>query len=150
MSQPDLFAPEIYAKVREFMATGIPFNAVLGIVLEQLTKGHAVLRIPFRDELIGDPFRPAIHGGVISALIDTAGGAAMFSVVNLSDRCSTVDFRVDFLRPAGKADLIATADVLRIGNRMGVTRVTVVGCDPPVVVAEGMCVYNVRRESQRK
>jgi uncharacterized protein (TIGR00369 family) len=82
-----------------FFETGIPFNAHLGMKVEQVGDGSATIRIPFRDNLIGDPGRPAIHGGVLSALADTTGGLAVFSVLGPKGRTSTVDLRVDYLRP---------------------------------------------------
>src|SRR3954469_9675135 len=62
-----------------FMRESIPFNAVLGVRVITLEKGWARLEVPFRPELIGDPMRPALHGGVLSALADTAGGAAVWT-----------------------------------------------------------------------
>ncbi len=134
------------AKVVEFMGQGIPFNRWLGIEIVEFGGGEARLRIPFRDELIGDPFRPAIHGGVIATLVDMAGGAAVFTKVALGDRLSTIDLRVDYLRPAGKAALEAHARVIRIGNRVAVARVHVEGNDPREEVAQGVCVFSVRRQ----
>ena len=60
--------------VFQFIEDGIPFNKFLGIKVEHIEVGRVVLRLPFRELLVGDVFRPAIHGGVISTLVDTAGG----------------------------------------------------------------------------
>ncbi len=130
-----------------FMEQQIPFNALLGIEIDSVGDGKARLRIPFRPELIGDPWRPAIHGGVISALADTAGGAAVFSrFVNPSDRASTVDLRIDYLRPGDKATLMADATVIRMGNRVAVVDVIVYHAgrkEKPIATAKA--VYNIRR-----
>ena len=116
--------PMNFDALKQFMETGIPFNRVLGIQLVLLEKGHARLQIPFRDELVGDPFRPALHGGVLSALADTAGGAAVWSSVDdLRPRVSTIDLRVDYLRPARLETVVADARVVRMGNRVGVVDV---------------------------
>ena len=136
---------DILDKVKAFMATGIPFNRFVGIQIAALESGRAVLEIPFRDDLIGDPFRPAIHGGVIATLVDTAGGAALFTCVEVGDRLSTVDLRIDYLRPAGRADLRAEAEVIRLGNRVGVVRVLVFSGASRDPVAQGVGVFNVRR-----
>lgn len=139
----------------EFMERKIPFNAHLGIRVDELHRGTCVLRIPFADFLIGDPFRPAIHGGVLSSLADTAGGAACFSMFNsAADRVSTVDIRLDFLQPgATGADLFCRAEVLRMGNKVGVTRMEIFGgalprdskTDP---IASGRGVYSLLRRSE--
>lgn len=136
-------------QLREFFEKGIRFNAFLNMKVEELRPGHAKLRIPFREELIGDPLRPALHGGVVSALLDTAGGIAAFTAVRPGDLLSTVDLRVDYLRPAGLHDLVAVGKVLRIGNRVAVCDIVAYQDDPERHVATGKGVYNVRRASER-
>ena len=102
----------------------IPFNKFLGLRVGSLKKGHARLFIPFRPELVGDPLRPALHGGVVSMLADTAGGMAVWSGVDDDrSRVSTIDLRIDYLRPARLETLIAEASVVRLGNRVGVADV---------------------------
>ena len=97
-----------------------------------------------RGDLVGDPRRPAIHGGAISSLIDTAGGVAAWSALGDGETVSTVDLSVDFLEAAGlDGDLRATAVLLRKGNRVCHVRVTVTQGE--VLVAEGRGVYNVHR-----
>lgn len=135
----------------EWFERGIPFNRYLGLRLDFLERGHAVLRIPWRDELIGDVERPAVHGGVTSMLVDTAGGAACFAMLdNASDRVSTVDLRVDYLRPGGGEDLVCTATIVRMGNRVAVARMEVhsgdVSSDSTAApFATGHGVYNILR-----
>ena len=102
----------------------IPFNKFLGLRVGSLKKGHARLFIPFRPELVGDPLRPALHGGVVSMLADTAGGMAVWSGVDDDrSRVSTIDLRIDYLRPARLETLITEASVVRLGNRVGVADV---------------------------
>lgn len=138
---------EYYAQLTKFFEGGIRFNAFLGMKVEELAPGYARLRIPFTDDLIGDPFRPALHGGVVSTLLDTAGGIAAFTSVRPGDRLATVDLRVDYLRPAGLQDLIAEAKVLRIGNRVAVCDIVAFQDDPNRHIATGKGVYNVKRGS---
>lgn len=142
------------APLAQFMEQGIPYNLFLGLRCEVLREGVCVLRVPWRDELVGDPFRPAVHGGVTSMLADTAGGGAVFTMMaSQYDRTSTVDLRVDYLRPGPAADLVCEAKVVRMGNRVAVTRMHVysgeipeVGSkayDQPIATAQG--VYNIVR-----
>ena len=65
--------------IRRFMEEHVPFNRHLGIQVDELRQGFARFFIPFRNEFIGDKRRPALHGGIISALIDTCGGAAVWT-----------------------------------------------------------------------
>lgn len=148
---------EVLRPLVHFMEEGIPFNRVLGIRVEHLTRGRCVLRIPWADQLIGDPLRPSVHGGVTSALADTAGGAACFShMTSHTDRVSTVDLRIDYLRPSHEGDLWCEARVLRMGNKVAVARMEVFsGALPPrgtperdEAIATGQGVYNVLRRSR--
>ena len=133
-------------RVIKFMDEQVPFNRHLGLHLESIDEGHAVMVLPFKEAFIGDPFRPALHGGVVSTLIDTCGGAAVWSAAEPDDRVSTVDLRVDFLRPGPLEPLVCEARLVRLGNHVGVTTMTVTGrSDPDRVIATGNGVYNVRR-----
>jgi uncharacterized protein (TIGR00369 family) len=139
-------ATDRLSELRELMLRKIPFNAVLGIDILELAPGRAVLVVPFRPELIGDPVRPALHGGVISALADTCGGCAVWSAIGDQDRVSTIDLRVDYLRPGMPEDLHASGTVLRVGNRVGVASVSLFHPSrPEELVAEAKGVYSVKR-----
>ena len=134
------------AKVIKFMEQQVPFNRYLGVQISEIRHGYVSMKLPFRDEFVGDPFRPALHGGVISTLLDTCGGAAVWSAAEPSDRVSTVDLRVDYLRPGPLAELVCEATVLRMGNRVGVADMKVFPAqEPDRVIASGKGVYNIRR-----
>jgi len=141
------------AQIQSFMEEEIPFNKYLGLKAIEMQKGYVSLRLPFRDEFVGDPSRPALHGGTISMLADTAGGAAVFTAADPGDTCSTIDLRVDYLQRGDLVDLIAEATVVRIGNRVGVARIQVWqddADDPSAerrLVAEATGVYNLRRRA---
>jgi uncharacterized protein (TIGR00369 family) len=124
----------------------IPFNNLLGVKVVSLEKGVCKLMIPYRPELHGDFRRKALHGGVISMLVDTCGGFAVWSMCQITDKIATIDMRVDYLKPALECDLVAVSQVKLLGNRVG-NAATALYCaaDPSVVVAEGRSVYNIRR-----
>jgi uncharacterized protein (TIGR00369 family) len=136
--------PEVLRQVMEEL---IPFNRFLGVKLTAMRKGFARLEIPFRDELVGDPMRPALHGGVLSALGDAAGGAAVWAGIEDDNaRISTIDLRIDYLRPARLTTLVAEATVVRVGNRVGVADVRIFNADEDDVadtVATVKAVYNI-------
>jgi uncharacterized protein (TIGR00369 family) len=131
--------------LRELVEKWIPFNKYLGVRVIEIKAGFARLELPFRDDFIGDPMRRAIHGGVLSTLADTAGGVAVWSqLADESSRVSTIDLRVDYLRP-GKPDTIAVeALVVRQGNRVGVADMRLFHPSAPdETVATGKGVYNM-------
>ena len=134
--------PELLAFMRDF----IPFNRFLGIQITAAEEGWVRLELPFREEFIGDASRPALHGGVISTLIDTCGGFAVFTAIPFGERVSTIDLRVDYLAPGLPETLVAEGKVLRVGNRVGVTDITCYQpSNPARVVATGKGVYNIKR-----
>ena len=131
--------------LRQVMEELIPFNRVLGIRVVEIDKGHVRMEIAFREELIGDPVRRAVHGGVISALADTAGGCAVWSALDEETaRVSTIDIRIDYLRPGRSETLVAEANVVRAGRRVGVVDIRLFHPSAPAEsIATGKGVYNV-------
>ena len=130
--------------VLRIMEEMVPFNRYLGLRGESVSEGRCVLRLPVRGDHVGDPRRPAIHGGVLSSLIDTAGGVAAWSALGEDESVSTVDLRIDYLEPAGlDGDLRAEAELVRKGGRMCHVRMSVT--QGRVLVAEGRGVYNIHR-----
>jgi uncharacterized protein (TIGR00369 family) len=139
------WSQEIQERVAFFMREGIPFNRLLGIQVIELRQGFARMEIPFRDELIGDPSKPALHGGVLSALIDTVGGAAAFTMTAPGDSVSTIDLRIDYLRPGLPQRLAAEAQVVRMGGRIASVDMKAFHPDSGAVVATGRGAYHIRR-----
>jgi uncharacterized protein (TIGR00369 family) len=131
-------------QILDLMMKQVPFNRLLGIQGESASAGACVLVLPVRPEHVGDFRRPALHGGVVSALIDTAGGVAAWSTLGPDESVSTVDLTVDFLEPAGlAAPLRAAGQLVRKGNRVCHVRVAVT--QDGKLVAEGRGVYNIHK-----
>ena len=132
-----------------FMEVEIPFNRHLGLKVDHLTPGCCIMRLPWREEFIGDPKRRAVHGGVISSLIDATGGLSCWSLLEgLDDRISTVDLRVDYIQKGPPTDLLCEANVVRMGNRVSVARMEVISADDENkdkknIIATGQAVYNI-------
>jgi len=83
--QPVQFEPEFVAGVRELFEQRIPFNALLGLKIEDIGGERVHGRIDMRPELVGHFVHNRIHGGVISACLDAMGklltsGAAAYIV----------------------------------------------------------------------
>lgn len=130
--------------VQRFLERGIPFNDHLGIEVEHLEVGESVMHLPMRPEMVGDPFRPAVHGGVISTLADTCGGLAAFTALRDDQVASTLDLRVDYLLPGNvELDLWAVSRVIRAGSRVCTTHTIVHQGDPDTPVATATAVYAV-------
>ena len=132
--------------IRQMMDADIPFNRWLGVRVAEIDRGRVRMEIPFRDELVGDPHRAALHGGVISMLADTAGGCAIWSALDdPRSRPQTIDLRIDYLRPGKLEALIAEATVVRAGKRVGVADIRLFHSSAPAdTIATGKGVYSIR------
>ncbi|WP_089235459.1 PaaI family thioesterase [Tropicimonas sediminicola] len=78
----------------------LPFSKALGMKLEAIGEGHAIISMPYDERLIGDPRTGVIHGGAVSALMDTTSGASVMSAKGGSGVTATLDLRIDYMRPA--------------------------------------------------
>lgn len=116
------------AFLRTVMEEHIAFNKHLGLRVESFDPAAPRLRFDMRPELVGNPTRQILHGGVISATLDVAGGFAIMlslagehAVTPASfPNMGTIDLRVDYLRPGRGKHFIATARIVRKGSRIAV------------------------------
>ncbi|WP_063796528.1 hotdog fold thioesterase [Chondromyces crocatus] len=124
----------------------IPFNHFMGVQAVSIEHGRVRLELPFREELLGDWVRKAIHGGVISMLADVAGGFAIWSTLDdPTARVSTIDLRVDYLRPGKPERLVAEGIIVRVGGRVGVSDIRLFHPDAEdQLVATGKGVYAIK------
>jgi uncharacterized protein (TIGR00369 family) len=120
-----------------------PFHQWLRPELRYLDseRGRVTIALPLRAEFHRDPKRPEIHGGVIAALIDIAGHAAISA--KLHHGVPTVDLRIDYLRVATGSELLATADVVKLGRTLGTVDIQVLD-DQGKLVAIGRGVFSTR------
>jgi len=79
------------------------------------------------------------HGGPLAAIIDTVGDYAL--VMALRRGLPTINFRVDYLRPAINTSLLITARVRRAGKSVGVVDIDVLD-DRKVLIAVGRASYS--------
>jgi len=137
-----------FETIKDFFEQQLPFDRFLGIRVTEVKRGWARMCLPFREELIGDPFRPALHGGVISTMADVAAGAAALSTLPYGSKCSTVDLRVDYLLPGRSCDIWAEGSVLRTGSNVAVINVEVTQqpdpAGPVLRIATGRAVYMLK------
>ena len=116
--QPDSKAAEVRASfARQGLMRGI------GAVLTNLAPGSCTIELPF-SEGVGQQ-QGFFHGGIIGALADTAGGYAALTLLPAGSEVLTLEYKINFLRPAAGDRLVAEGTVLRAGRSVSVTRVDV-------------------------
>ena len=111
-------------RLEELLAES-PFHKLLGLRLEAFDAAQQTLelRLPFAPNVERAAGTGQYHGGVIASLIDIAGDFALIAV--LGHGVPTINFRVDYLRPAVTTDLVAHAQVRRAGRTIGVVDIDV-------------------------
>ncbi len=95
----------------------IPYATFLGVRAE-LKGDELTLVLPYSEHLVGNPLLPALHGGVVGALMELTA-LTQLAIASKSDKFpKTIDIGVDFLRSGRPADTYARARVVKIGRRI--------------------------------
>jgi uncharacterized protein (TIGR00369 family) len=136
------FEPEFVEGLRDVFEQRIAFNRVLGLHITRLHPDAVAARIAMKPELVGHFVHNRLHGGVISATLDSMGGLAVMAAIgarHMDDaplqrlqrfaKLGTIDLRIDYLRPAIGDEFTMTAQVLRLGSRVASTRMEFEGAD---------------------
>jgi uncharacterized protein (TIGR00369 family) len=112
-------------KTLETLLADSPFQQLLGLSLEafDLAAQTVTVRSVYGPNVERSTGTGQYHGGVIASLIDIAGDFALIAVLGYG--VPTINFRVDYLRPAANSDLLALARVRRAGRTIGVVDIDV-------------------------
>jgi uncharacterized protein (TIGR00369 family) len=112
--------PDFEKTVREsFARQGLMGH--LGAWLLDVAPGHVTIELPLASKLTQQAGH--FHGGVIGAVADSAGGYAALSLMPVGSEVVTVEYKINFMRPAAGPLLRATADVIRPGKTITVVRI---------------------------
>jgi uncharacterized protein (TIGR00369 family) len=116
----------------------VPYAHLLGIELDDISKGTATLGLDIRKELTQN--HGVVHGGVIASLIDTSMAFAIITVLTAREKVTTVDLTVSYLRPLTRGRVTATAKVVRAGQRLFVVSAEVLD-DAGSLAATALSTY---------
>jgi len=95
----------------------IPYASFLGVRAE-LKGDELTLVLPYSDHLVGNPLLPALHGGVVAALMELTA-ITQLAIASKSDKFpKTIDVGFDYLRSGKPVDTYARARVVKIGRRI--------------------------------
>lgn len=124
---------------RQFIEA-IPHSRALGMTLSTIGDGVAEIEMPYDARFVGDPVSGVIHGGAISTLMDTCGGAAVMSHRKAPQGTATIDLRIDYMRPATPGQSIrARAECYHVTRSVAFVRAVAHDGDAsrPVAMATG-------------
>lgn len=144
---------KLHAALTELHEQRITFHTVLGLRVVSLAPEAPQCAFQMRPELVGHFLYGRLHGGVIASVLDSMGGFALMvamgerhadesadQILHRFARMGTIDLRVDYLRPAIGERFTASAEVLRLGGRVGSTQMRLHGEDG-TLLATGSAAY---------
>lgn len=128
---------------RQFIQA-IPHAQELGMKLTNIGGGTAEISMPYDTKLIGDPNTGVIHGGAVSALMDTCCGAAVMSHPDAPGGTATIDLRIEYMRAATPGQAITTkATCHHISRNVAFVRAVAMDDDKDRPVATATAAFSV-------
>lgn len=130
---------------RQFIEA-IPHARALGMRVEELGEGSATVSMPWSPHLVGDPRTGVIHGGVVSALMDTCCGAAVMVHPSSPRATATIDLRIDYMRAASPGQrIVARAHCYHITRSVAFLRAVALDEDGENPVASATGAFTAER-----
>ena len=149
------FEPDFIAALKALFEERIAFNRVIGLRIDGIAATEVTGHLEMRPELIGHDLHQRLHGGVISAALDAMAGVALMAAIGARHmgeppaarmarfaKLGTIDLRIDYLRPAIGSRFKLRGEVVRLGARIGSTRMDITGADGRLL-ATGNAAYIV-------
>ncbi len=142
---------EFLTKLLPQLASGAAHTHALGFQYEGLDGDRVRLRVPYRDDLVGDPETGVLAGGLVTTLLDHVGGLAIWVALKTFQPIATLDLRVDYMRAAipGR-DLIAEARCYRMTHSIAFVRAWAFEDDPADPVAAAQAAYVISAEGDHR
>ncbi len=138
--------PSEKARIAKQFIEAIPFSRALQMHLDEIGDGVAQISMPWAKDLVGDPRTGVIHGGAVSALMDTCGGAAVMSHPEAPAGTATIDLRIDYMRAAKPGDVIhARAECYHVTRSVGFVRASAWDGDSDQPVATAAGAFTIER-----
>jgi uncharacterized protein (TIGR00369 family) len=149
MSKAAGATPPDKAKVARQFIEALPFSKALQMRLEDFGDGLAVISMPYDQGLVGDPRTGVIHGGAVSALMDTCSGAAVMGHPEAVLPTATIDLRIDYMRPATPGDrIMARARCYHVTRSVAFVRAEAFDADDTRPVAAATGAFTVTRPKE--
>ncbi|MET0389452.1 MAG: PaaI family thioesterase, partial [Polyangiales bacterium] len=137
--------------IGKLFASMSPHMRALGFQVVTIEGGVCVARLPYSDDLIGDPISKVLHGGVVTSLLDTTGGAAVLSAVGQPLPLATLDLRIDYLRPSTPGRAVhARVECYKTTHNIAFTRGIAYDQNERDPVASMAATYMLRTQSTRR
>jgi len=144
VSEYEELAPRFKAAIMEWMETRNPFWSLLGMELVEIRKGWAKVRLPIEEKLtnaIG-----LVHGGAIFSSADSAVGMALVGMINRNENISTLEMKINYMKPVNGREIIAEARIIHRGSQTAIGDVEVRDEDQNLV-SKGLATYAIFKKN---
>lgn len=113
----------------------IPYFRFLGLTMREDAEGNPLCVLPADPKLIGNSRLPALHGGVVGALLESAAIVQLIWSAETDTIPKIIDLQVDYLRSARPVETFARAVITKHGRRIANVRAEAWQEDPAKPVA---------------
>jgi uncharacterized protein (TIGR00369 family) len=116
-----------------------PQAKALGLQLISMSPAEAIIKLPYRAELVGEPDNGILAGGAVTTLLDHVCGQAVWAALEEFMAIVTLDLRIDYTRPAKPGlDLFGHAHCYKLTRSVAFVRASAYETDPndPVSTAQ--------------
>lgn len=119
-----------------------PYSRELGLALHSVRPDWCVIKVPYDPRTIGNPDSGVVHGGVITALLDSCYGLAIFVRMDKLRPMATLDLRIDYLKPATPGrDILGGAVCYKLGHELAFVRGTAYHDSPDDPIATSAAIF---------
>ena len=119
-----------------------PYSRELGLALHSVRPDWCVIKVPYDPRTIGTPDSGVVHGGVITALLDSCYGLAIFVRMDKLRPMATLDLRIDYLKPATPGrDILGGAVCYKLGHELAFVRGTAYHDSPDDPIATSAAIF---------
>ena len=139
--------PRFKAAILDWMKNRNPFWSLLGMELVEVKKGWAKIKLPFNEKLTNAV--GLMHGGAIFSPADSAVGMALIGLIDRDQNISTLEMKINYLKPVRGSAIIAEAKIVHKGTQTAIGDVEVRD-ENDVLIAKGLATYAILKKDRGK
>jgi len=147
MANFEELTPQFKAAILDWMKNRNPFWSLLGMELVEVKKGWAKIKLPFNEKLTNAV--GLMHGGAIFSPADSAVGMALIGLIDRDQNISTLEMKINYLKPVRGSAIIAEAKIVHRGTQTAIGDVEVRD-ENDALIAKGLATYAIFKKNRGK